>query len=269
MCITLQEAEMTTTIVGGSVNYKQRTHTLLYQNNVKNISGGANAMVLPIMGRVVEVTDTSDFNKFMEEIVEQTRPMSKSVSDGSRAFNMDSIKTYQVGAYIIIEAQNCSSEAILEAIGKLPLEQQPSMSTELLDWYKDHYSNPTLLLCCFTGTDTLSAQPIMVEYEPRNFDVFLVPGTDDHHGIVPVMGSEIDRDHTLIFGQIKKPTVVMGGNTVKFSQNIHSSLQNGIWNSTKLPNTGKNCDWAYVKDPTSFTWTLNEIITKEDITALF
>ncbi len=265
MCITLEKSEMTATIVGGAVNYKNQTHTLLYKNTVQNLSARPNALVLPIMGKVLKVEDTTPFNKFMDEIVDNTRPSFR----GAKSVSFGSVKTYKVGAYTIIEAENATPVAMMRAIKKLQPEQRPDMTDALLQWYKDHYNNPTLLLCCFTGTDTLSSQPIMVEYEPRNFNSFLVPGADDHHGYIPSMGSYTDRDHTLIFGQYKKPTLVMGGNTMKFSQDVPMQLQNGIWDSTKLPNTGKNCDWVYVKDPTSFTWSLQEAVTKEEIASLF
>ncbi len=267
MCITVDKAKMTATIVGGAVNYKSKTHILLYQNNVQNLSGKANALVLPIMGKVVKVQDTSSFNSFMNEIVEQTTPVAKAASI-SRSMK-SSVKVYQVGAYTILEAENATVIAIIRAINKLQPEQRPAMTDALLAWYKEHYGNPTLLLCCFTGKDTLRSQPIMVEYVPRNFNSFLVPGADDHHGNTPKLGFQTDREHKLIFGQVKKPILVMGGNTVKFSQDVPKSLQNGIWDTTILPEIGNNCDWVYVMDPTNFTWSVKEVTTKKEIAALF
>lgn len=265
MCITLDDSKMTGTIVGAAVNYKRKTHILLYKNTVQNLSGNANALVLPIMGKILKVSDTTPFNNFMDEIVQQLTQTRGAKSAGRSM----SIKTYKVGSYTVLEAENTTPNAILKEIAKLPATEQPVMKGELLKWYKDHYNNPTLLLCCFTGSDTLSSQPIMVEYEPRNFNSFLLPGADDHHGEIPKLGTKTDRDHKVIFGQVKKPTVVLGGNTIQFSQEIPKSLQNGIWEINEMPGYGTNCDWVWVKDETSFTWSLKEVTTKKEIAALF
>lgn len=263
MCITLEDSKMNGTTVGGTVNYKARTHIMLYKNNVKNLSGGPNAMVLPIMGKVLKVTDTTHFNNFMDEIVQQL-----SETRGAKGMMRGSIKTYQVGAYTILEAENATPKAIIKAIDKLKPHQRPAMKDELLKWYKEHYGNPTLLLCCFTGTDTLNSQPIMVEYKPRNFNSFFIPGADDHHGKIPNLGLKTDRDHTLIFGQYKKP-VFINGKSVKFSQDVPVQFQNASWYSTNVPTSGINCDWVFQMDPTSFMWELKELTTKKEIAELF
>jgi hypothetical protein len=264
MCVTLEKSKMAATIVGGGVNYKARTHFLLYKNAVQNLSGRPNAMPLPIMGEVIDVRDTTSFNKFMDEIVEQTTPQTR----GAKGFSSGSVKTYQVGAYTILEAEDATPGAIMKAIRKLPQNHQPVMEKELLEWYKTHYGNPTLLLCCFTGAEALNSQPIMVEYEPRNFNSFLVPGADDHHGMIPNMGGITDRDHTLIFGQYKKP-IFMNGRSLNFSQNVPIQFQNASWESFKIPNSGVNCDWVFQMDPTSMNWQLKEVTTKEEIAAFF
>lgn len=268
MCVTSQKANLENTITGMLVNHNTKTHTLLYQNKATNLSGGPNCMILPIMGTVkpAGLTDTTPFNKFIDTIVDQTKPQVKSFS-ASRGGGSKGIKVVEVGAYTVIIAKGASTTKIQEALKALPAEKRPTISNDLITWYKSFYGNPTLLLCCFSSNDTIKTQPIMVEYTPLKFDTFMIPGADSHDGGIPKMGEPVDRDHVIMFGMIGKNEGQSGSgyHKVQFEQPVPDAIRNAGWQSWPQESMGKNSDWAFLVRNDGTIKMMPEITTAEQV----
>lgn len=235
MCITAKDAKLSKTKIGLIVNHINQTHTLLYQNNVKNNHAGANCMILPILGSVRGIEDSTPYDKILDELAEATAP--KTRGGGLKKV----IVIREIGKYHVLHSVGASPEQIMEALQTLPAEKQPEISKELIAWYASYYKNPELILCCFSSSDQGKTQPIVITYIPRDFNTVFIPGADSHDGGVPNMAGSVERDHVIFLGMYPAHSQTK----VDFSQkdNMPDEMKYAIWQSfTPSPWTA-NGDW--------------------------
>lgn len=266
MCVTSNKAHLHGTKVGLLINLLTRTHTLFYQNEMVNLASGPNCMILPILGEMLPngLTDTTVYGKFMEEIVKQTAIQSKNASRSAVSFGGKGITMEKVGKYDIIIAKGAETEDIVAALSMVDENKCPTIPADLLNWYKDFYQNPQLLICCFDNADEERAQPIMVEFTPRVFEKVLLPGADSHDGKVPRIGSPTDRDHTLVLG-------VYGNESyddlspVYFSQKVPQQIKEATWKSIDTNNEEVNGDWGFTFSELSGFGNVRDITEKSQV----
>lgn len=195
MCITSKPAHLIKTKIGLVANLQNRTHTLLYQNAVENRFKGANCMILPILGNVRSIADTTNYNRVLDEVAAATKSQFT-----SRGMSLSkSITVHEVGKYTVIHSVFATPTVIAKELEKLPENKRPDIAKKLLKWYLAYYGSPELILCCFDSSND-AVQPISVTYTPRNFSSLFFPGADSHDGSVPNIGARTDRDHTLLVG---------------------------------------------------------------------
>ena len=252
MCITAKPAELSSTYVGVLVNFKKGTHTLMYQNKMENRATGTNCMILPILGEISSpLVDTTAYGNFMKEIVTATTPVNRSFGGGDMVAK--GVTVQKVGKYEIVIAKDASTAAIKEALESLDVSKRPEISVELLDRYQEFYSNPTLVICCFSNKDAEISQPIMVEYIPRDMSKIFLPGADSHDGSVPKMGEDVDRDHSLVIGIIPiGETKPYGMYPVTFTQKVPAEIANAYWVGIQPAINGINADWQCSVEESGF-----------------
>lgn len=260
MCITLQDAKLAQTKAGVLVNFLTETHTLIYQNKSKNTSNLPNAMVLPILGKVVQngFTDTTPFNRFVDDIVRAGKPVTRGLVVTFGGGGAKGVELHEVGKYTIVHAYGASVDQIQLALQQVPEAKRSTISNELLEWYNTHYDNPELVICCFSNTSVEDNQPIMVEYVPRDLHTLMIPGADSHDGKVPSNKRGTDRDHVLFVGEVhgnssqvlfnheigeehKVPFI----HNVNFTQQVPTAIKNAAWASMQEDVMGMNCDWFF------------------------
>lgn len=260
MCITLQDANLAGTKAGVLVDHLTKTHTLIYQNKSENRSNMPNAMVLPILGKVIQngFTDTTPFNRFVDELVRAGKPVMRGLVMSFGGGVAKGVELHEVGKYTIVHAYGASVQQIQMALTQVPADKRPSITDELLEWYNSHYDNPELVIACFSNSTVEDNQPIMVEYVPRDLHTLMIPGADSHDGKVPSNKMGADRDHVLFVGEVhgnagsvlfnheigearKVPFI----HNVNFTQNVPAAIKNAAWASLQEDSMGINCDWFF------------------------
>ena len=192
MCISAKPAHFSKTkILTMPVGER---HFTAYQNEVENVSNEPNAMILPIPGLTKQeyFVDTSGYNKFMTEIVEQDAPRSRGMSLGmkSKGFEKFTLGMYTIGL--------CSSlTGITQFLMSEPLEKVPGLRKELIEFFVNHYANWSFAVCLFDKGAKMKSQPIAYFYEPFVKDLLFFPTMDSHDGYAP-KNEQVDMDHSFI-----------------------------------------------------------------------
>ncbi len=242
MCISTAPAELNSTKIGFVADFTTKLHHLFYANSVQNLSDGPNAMILPIPGVIQKIHDTTDFGNFMEDIARHFAPVYRGTKLGTGISKGVSI--VEVGAYTVLSCDSIDPEAIAKALQLVPENKRPTISADLLNWYRDFYgSKANLAICCFDSKQLTKAQPIWIEYKPKDFEMGFMPGADSHDGTPPRMGVLVDRDHQLFFGMV----IDDFSKNVHFSQSVPAVINNAQWiKFNNIGSVGKNCDWIIV-----------------------
>ncbi len=198
MCITSGPANLSDTKIM-SIKLDEEYHLIAYSNSVENYSKHTNSMILAVPGTLTQTDfyDTTLYAKFLEEIEEFRKPRTKSISRSIDPESDDlSFENFQIGMYNIFLSN--SAELIDKAIGELPEDKRPIISTELLDFFKNHYAGWSFVVCVFDNAKKIDAQPIMFKYKPFDKDMLFFPGMDSHDGNAPNLEAKVRVDHYLI-----------------------------------------------------------------------
>ena len=195
MCITLEPAKLSKTKIL-SFRKDDGNHILAYANKVKNTSGKPNAMILPVPGTLSSgmFYNTKDYNNFLDDIEKAITPrtrglsMTKGISIG--------VEDFTLGMYRILISKNIYS--IKEVLDSMGDDERPELSEDMYNFFATNYDSWSFVICCFQGDKEISAQPIMFEYVPFDPNILYFPGVDAHNGNAPVLGENVDVDHTLM-----------------------------------------------------------------------
>lgn len=238
MCITSAKAKLSKTRIM-SMALDNGRHLMSYSNKVKNESGKTNSMILAIPGKLKKewFMDTTDYNKFLENIEDQAN-LSYDDSHGisSRGFSMKSksFDRFNLGMYDVLISEDVRE--IVERLGALG----PEIDGELINFFETHYKGWSFVLCVFSGDEEMDSQPITFEYEPFHYNWLYFPTMDSHSGGAPSFIHPINMDHTLIYeypGLVDRVT-----NNVNFTQEVPEVLKRRNYVSTKWDNSLPNGD---------------------------
>ena len=226
MCCTFEVSKMSNTkLYAGQAEKNGKTvHVLAYQNEAT--SSGPNAMVIPFPTSVKmtqdNIIDTSQFKNFLTDITNASKTvtkgarLSRGLDDDMLSFGVTMAEVFDVGSYTVILADNVNQ--IPEALGRVPKEKRPNVSSDFLIGYGELYPNQPIAVCCWDGA--IEAEPLLWWYEPSDTSTLFVPTMDAHDGRAPKVGQRVDTDHTISVGAAG-PTF---GNKVRYSQNIPADV---------------------------------------------
>lgn len=179
MCITTGDAAMTATFIHAQAF--GNNCRLQYQNETQ--TSGKNAMILPIPGRVSEVTALK--KSYVSDIYEQLDP----IKSRGGLFSKEIIR---VGSYIVYTTDDIEGE------GADFLNTQCVRHDLLqLAWFNSNYEGWNFVIAVFSPEDGGEMHPIQIDYTSfdwmKNKAFFpLVEG----HGKVPIV--EVTRPHQMI-----------------------------------------------------------------------
>jgi len=250
MCVTSAPAALSKTRIL-SFKVDENKHFLAYSNSAKNLSSKANAMILPVPGKVKEAdfVDISAFPRFMENLEGMLTPRSRSLGFSASKGIDRSVAHFQSGMYEVFIASGGIGTSVAgmiqgkkhpvqEALKVLQPSKRPDISKELLEWYDKFYPGWDLVVCVFGADKTMESQPIAFTYRPLPEwkDALFYPAVDSHSGGVPDLHEEVFVDHFLfapssrgaaIPAQSSMPKYLIGRTFNGVKQNDHRS--NGDW----------------------------------------
>ena len=206
MCMTLGEAELSSTklYAGEARRGETYVHVLAYQN--KAATQGPNAMVLPLPAKVMpgpgNVVDARGFRRFLDDIHDATRDWSRV----PRSAGLDELEAaaqvFDVGSYTVVLAS--SARTVRGALERVPASKRPVLNAVALGAFEALYPGWPLAVCCWDGT--LEAEPLLWWYEPMLPDQLLAPALDAHDGQPPRTDAIVEVDHHVAFGSTLRPT---------------------------------------------------------------
>jgi hypothetical protein len=239
MCITNQRAVLEATKI---ISFRKKNGNvfLAYSNSVQNQSEGRNVMLLPIPGEIRNewFYDTTTYNRFMNEIAQQTL-ISQYLNYGERSRGMSrgmlkGINRTTVGQYEVLYSKEIPElhDALLNA-GVV-------VTAELLDFFADHYKGYTIVACLFDSKNKIDAQPIAFEYKPFNDSLIFYPTMDAHDGSAPKRGN-VMVDHSIIVEDNTRPLETPGN--VEFTQAVPDFIKEVNFGTFQLDNEYENGDF--------------------------
>ena len=184
-------------------------HTLGYQNSVKNLSTGGNALLLPIPARprtmtAANIVDTSSAPDFFDSI-ERAFPVPLAASGASqvhdRGVTIKAPIVFEHDIYTIVLAGD--AEQIPAVLKRVPAARRPNLNPEIFKAYARWYKGWTFALCCFNNREQANAKPMLWWYEPSDPSTLFFPALDAHTGHAPDLGASVDVDHLVAFGTNK------------------------------------------------------------------
>ncbi|MEO6305159.1 MAG: hypothetical protein ABIP51_18515 [Bacteroidia bacterium] len=239
MCITSGPAILSKTKIL-SCKVEGGKHLLAYSNSVENKSITPNSMILAIPGTLSEEDfyDTTLYKDFLNEIEEANKTVMKSLSRSlsSSSFSFTSFKN---GMYQVLLSETI--EGIGEALQSLPIEERPIIKEDLLSFFGSHYKKHSFVICVFSSTETISAQPIMFTYTPFDYEIVYFPSMDSHTGDAPNIKEMVEVDHFLI-------TNKNVGKKLEFESTVPDILKNLFFHCFEFKGNKKNGDWFLVKN---------------------
>lgn len=207
MCITVNHANLSKTKIL-SLPLENGNHFIAYSNNVKNLSGKPNAMILPIPGETNPSLfhNTESYKDFLDEITKKCRFEEDYLGMRSRGFLSKglSFDKFELGMYTVGLAKEFSG--VREFLNQLPDDKRPEISEELKKFFEEKYTGWSFAVCVFDSDKAIDAQPIAFEYKPFGPNLLYFPTMDGHDGNAPRVGAMVETDHTLIYEHTGKMT---------------------------------------------------------------
>ena len=204
MCISSAPAEFTGTkgYIGEVSTDKGLVHVLGYQNDAKNLSDGANALILPFPSaepmseqNVIDLGETTGkhlLDHWASMVLSEGR-MTKGIAlNNSRGLDHDEVTIFQSGIYTI--ALSRSPSAIGDSMHRIPENKRPQVKAELLTWYEKTYPGWSLAVCCFDNKDKKKAEPLFWWYKPLKPEQLFFPAMDSHDGNPPHLNNNLGFD---------------------------------------------------------------------------
>ena len=198
MCVTTLEARLSKTRIGvwdilhPDFGYR---HVLAYQNNVQNLSDGANCMLLHIPGNgPLEAECIINTENDLELLVN----METSILGKSRNASFSN-HIVEMGVYHIALLNDLSEISIQNTLQQIPQEKRPELPKEIIAFYNKTFPGLPLALCCFNNKDAKKASPILLHFDPKYPDTFMF-NTLDSHGGIPDLNEKVVFHQTIITG---------------------------------------------------------------------
>jgi len=221
MCITVNTAKLSKTKII-SMPVGNDNHFISYSNNVKNLSGEPNAMILPIPGKSKRewFFDTTEYNGFLDEIISKSSLEKDYYGIRSRSAlsKSKSLDFFELGNYKVVLADSWSK--LISFIKQLPLNMQPKIKDDLSNFFQKEYASCSFVLCLFDSNKIIESQPIAFEYTPNDFNVLFFPTMDSHDGNPPKKHELIETDHTFIYEHTGAQNENMFQKTVKLNSKV-------------------------------------------------
>lgn len=218
---------------------KNNTVIMAYQMEAQAIGNGLRAIILQIPAQeIVKIHDTTNYCNFLNEIEEQSSDfifdplqgcVSRELTRASKSLSVNKPVLEKVGMYDVVTLESYKQFEFLKEV--FPEGKCPEVSTDLIDFYGEYYSDWKFLVATFDNKIPMSSQPFMVEYKSQIgtpeavndeiCEVYIFPALDNgdkkglHQG-VPIM-QQIAENHLLSFPHEK-------GLNIKFSQPVPTDL---------------------------------------------
>ncbi|NVB39342.1 hypothetical protein G6O69_15980 [Pseudenhygromyxa sp. WMMC2535] len=198
MSVSLTPAHFSSTVLyGRSVVIKGRCeHVLGYQNLAENLSGGPNAMILPLPAAAPMGPDNLLDVSSCRGLLERYRDALSSPTP--RGFS-GKTQVFESGNYSVVLAQSASLGDIEDALEGVPESRRPKVDPLLLSYYMSWYPGWHIALCCF-DTAVRKYEPLVWRYEPMDPELVFLPGLEASNGKTPRIGVPVTIDHTLALG---------------------------------------------------------------------
>lgn len=262
MCITIDPSsvENTTYIYTGDTKIDDQVHHVLgYQNCIKNISSGPNAMVLPFPSDIemgpesVIHTDKKDssfletlgkvFNDYDGFYLNNSRGITKGAGPASASF----IKTFEAGSYSVVLTKSVSVEGIQAALQSVPENKRPKFTDHFIDGFNQLYPDWQIAICCFNGE--IKSENMFWKYVPRDVNSFFAPTLDSHHARLPYVDQYpdyISYNHKILAGSTLAKIISSGDEYQPSNIEIPNSLKEYVGNVDSIQcfnlNHHKNTD---------------------------
>ncbi|MFB9909481.1 hypothetical protein [Allokutzneria oryzae] len=208
MCVSTGPADF----VGTTLYLGRRRHerhglieVLGYQNTVRNLGDGPNAMVLHLPvpwlteGSFLPVGRDGDV---LDAMLKAARPVLRGGPDEPAAMSwMDgspAVEVFEHDVYTVVLAGDPT--LIPDALHRVPEHKRPVLDRELFEFYADVFPGRAIALCCFDNADAQRAKPLFLWYPPVDRDQLVLPALDCHSGAVPDLDALVRTDHWLVFG---------------------------------------------------------------------
>jgi hypothetical protein len=206
MCVTSARADLSGTRIyfGLATVDGKPVHVLAYQNQPRNQSTGANAMLLHVhaeqpfgQGNLVDTTSCPHILDDMLKAVTGGQTMGRSMQ-----FRSLKALVFDHDIYTIVLAKDAND--IIPALDQVPARKRPVVSAELMAFYADHYPGWPVMLCCFDNSEAQKAAPLLLYYTPKDTERVCAPGIDCHTGGVPDLASLVDVESWAFIGTTGK-----------------------------------------------------------------
>jgi hypothetical protein len=207
MCVSAASARFSGTL--GFAGTHGDRHLLGYQNTFVNKGRGGNAMLLHIPARSgtlrgADLLDTTACPHILKDMAMAVNP----APPRSRGLDLlgpqsHAVEIVEMGVYHIVLAHDATD--IPAALERVPADKRPTLRPELFTFYRDEFPGWPVLCCCFANRDAEEAQPILLQYTPRDPDRLFIPALDAHTGAPPKPGARVDVDHVVIFATDRRP----------------------------------------------------------------
>lgn len=218
MCMSAKPAHFSKTKIL-TMPYENNRHFTAYQNDTENLSNTPNAMILPIPGftKPEWFVDTSAYNLFLKEIVENDAERSRGISLGMKS-RAKGFQKFEIGQYLV---GLCSTlQGMKDFLNSVDESKCATISDELLQFFATTYPNWSFAICLFAANAEMKSQPIAYSYEPFYPDMLFYPTMDSHDGTAPKNVATL-MDHSFIV-----PNNTYRKTTNYFTQNVPDFLKN-------------------------------------------
>nr|WP_042187624.1 hypothetical protein [Kibdelosporangium sp. MJ126-NF4]CEL18233.1 hypothetical protein [Kibdelosporangium sp. MJ126-NF4]CTQ90536.1 hypothetical protein [Kibdelosporangium sp. MJ126-NF4] len=206
MCVCAAEAELSGTVLyQGRVEHPLHglIHVLGYQNTVRNLAAGPNAMLLHLPGKDMSQAnfiDTTGCPRILRNMVSALRPPRAHTIDwmSGPVAVASAVEVFEHDIYTVVLAED--PRAIPAALTRVPEARRVRISRELMEFYADRFPGYAIALCCFDNREAQQANPLLLWYTPHDTDLFRLPAIDCHTGGVPDLDADVATDHWVILG---------------------------------------------------------------------
>lgn len=237
MCITSAPAKLSKTKIL-SIELEDGYHLLSYANTAKNLADKANCMILPVPGSLTQSDffDTTAYAGFLKELEANFTSRSRSASKSLKTLSAK-VENFQLGMYNVFLSTDI--HAIGGILDKLPEDQKPDISKNLLTFFEKAYPSCNFVVCVFSNNSSMDSQPIMFRYKPNNEKILFFPAVDAHDGNAPDLSKQVDVDHFLF-------TEISSAKSFEFKDSkVPSFLKNRKLSGFKYTGSQLNGDWVH------------------------
>jgi hypothetical protein len=210
MCVALKDATFGTTTIAGwrRVVGGRRVHAMVYGNEPFGRFDGPNAIALPFPiapgtsfgpANFLPTDGLSHLLDDMWAAVPEPELERMTMSRAPIGKGGPEVSVFQRGIYTWVSASQIEPELIMAALELVNPAVRPDMPEWALQFYQQVYPGWALAIGCFPHARGQKAEPVAVQYEPRDWELLHMPAIDAH-GETPKMGRNVTVNHRIIVG---------------------------------------------------------------------